>query len=154
MNRAVTEAFLAEPRITLLTANRGGKEPLVVAVWHEYRAGRFFIWSAAADAKVTLVRRNPAVTLCVQDERRPYKSVIVRGRAEVMPGLDRDLARRLATRYVEPKEMGSFMRWIESESDTSNVVIVVTPTAWRAADYAEGRDAADHAPWIPDADFR
>lgn len=154
MNRAVTEAFLAGPRIMLLTANRNGKEPLVVAVWHEYRAGRFFIWSAAGDAKVTLVRRNPAVTLCVQDERRPYKSVIVRGRADVVPGLDRDLARRLATRYVAPQEMEGFTRWIDSESDTGNVVIVVTPTAWRAADYGEGRDAADHAPWIPDADFR
>jgi hypothetical protein len=83
MDRAAAEAFLAEPRITLLAADRSGKEPFLVAVWHEYRDGRFF----------------------------------------------------------------------DSEPDSSGVTIVVTPTAWRAADYAEGRQA-DHAPWIIDADFR
>jgi len=154
MNRAAAEAFLAEPRILLLAVNREEKEPFLVAVWHEYRDGRFLIWSAAGDAKVTLVRRNPAVTLCVQDERRPYKSVLVRGRAEVVPGLDRDLARRLVARYVDSESSGPYLSWIDSEPEASNVTIVVTPTAWRAADYAEGRESADHAPWVTDANFR
>ena len=154
MNRAAAEALLAEPRILLLAVNRGGNEPLLVAVWHEYRDGRFSIWSAAGDAKVTLLRRNPAVTLCVQDERRPYKSIIVRGRAEIVPGMNRELARRLVARYVGTESGGSYLGWIDSEPDASNVTIVVTPTAWRAADYAEGRESADHAPWVPDADFR
>jgi PPOX class probable F420-dependent enzyme len=154
MDRAAAEAFLAEPRIMLLATNRGGKEPLLAAVWHEYRDGRFFIWSAAADAKVTLALRNPAVTLCVQDERRPYKSIIVRGRAEVVPGLDRDLARRLVARYVGAATSSQYLSWIDSEPDASGVTLVVTPTAWRAADYAEGRENADHAPWVIDADFR
>ena len=153
MNRAAAEAFLAEPRILILATDRSGKEPFLVAVWHEYRDGRFFIWSAAGDAKVTLARRNPAVTLCVQDERRPYKSVIVRGRAEVVPGLDRGLARRLGARYLTPQESGPFLAWVDSTPDEAGVTIVVTPTAWRAADYAEGRQA-DHAPWVVDADFR
>jgi hypothetical protein len=39
MDRAGAEAFLAEPRIMLLATNRGGKEPFLVAVWHEYRDG-------------------------------------------------------------------------------------------------------------------
>jgi PPOX class probable F420-dependent enzyme len=153
MDRAATEAFLAEPHIMLLATDRGGKEPFLVAVWHEYRDGRFFIWSAAGDAKVTLARRHPAVTLCVQEERRPYKSVIVRGRAEVVPGRDRDLARRLGARYLSPQEIEPYLTWVDSTPDASGVTIVVTPTAWRAADYAEGRQA-DHAPWIIDADFR
>ena len=154
MDRAAAEAFLAEPRILLLAADRSGKEPFLVPVWHEYRDGRFFIWSAASDAKVALARRNPAVTLCVQDERRPYKSILVRGRAEVVPGLDRELARRLVARYVGEEMSGPYVSWIDSEPDASGVTIVVTPTAWRAADYAEGRENADHAPWVIDADFR
>jgi len=153
MDRAAAEAFVAEPRIMLLATDRGGKEPFVAAVWYEYRDGRFFIWSAAATAKVTLARRNPAVTLCVQEERMPYKSVIVRGRAEVVPGLDRDLARRLGARYLGPQVSGPYLSWTESAPDASGVTIVVTPTAWRAADYAEGRQA-EHAPWVTDADFR
>ena len=153
MDRAAAEAFLTQPRIMLLATNRGGKEPFLVAVWHEYRDGRFFIWSAAGDAKVTLARRNSAVTLCVQEERRPYKSIIVRGRAEVVPGLDRALVRRLGARYLGPEMSGPYLSWIDNEPDGSAVTIVVTPTAWRAADYAEGRQA-DHAPWVIDADFR
>ena len=85
MDRVAAEAFPAAPRIMLFATDRAGKKPFPVAVWYEYRDGRFFIWSAAA-AKVTLARRSPAVTLCVQEERTPYKSVIMRGRAEV-PGL-------------------------------------------------------------------
>ena len=127
MNRAAAEAFLAEPRILLLATDRGGKEPFLVAVWHEYRGGRFFIWSAAGDAKVTLARRNPAVTLCVQDERRPYKSVIVRGRAEVVPSLDRDLARRLGARYLSPKETEPYLTWVDSTPDAGTKVRLLLP---------------------------
>jgi PPOX class probable F420-dependent enzyme len=154
MDRAAAEAFLAEPRILLLALNRGGGEPFLVPVWYEYRERRFLIWSASGDAKVALARRNPAVTVCVQDERRPYKSIIVRGRAAVVPGLDRDLARRLVGRYVGPDASASYLSWIDGEPDESGVTIVVTPSAWRAADYAEGRESADHAPWVSDAEFR
>jgi hypothetical protein len=71
----------------------------------------------------------------------------------VVPGLDRDLARRLGARYLSPQETEPYLTWVDSTPEASGVTIVVTPTAWRAADYAEGRQA-DHAPWILDADFR
>ena len=69
------------------------------------------------------------------------------------PALDRDLARRLGARYLGPQVSGPYLGWIEGAPDASGVTIVVIPTAWRAADYAEGRQA-EHPPWVADADFR
>jgi PPOX class probable F420-dependent enzyme len=155
MNRAAIEAMLAEPRILVLTANRGGREPLVAPVWYEYRDGRFLIWTGAGSPKVAVLRRDPAVTLLVQHEAPPYKAVLVRGTVQLQPGRDRDLVRRLATRYLGEREGAAYAdNAFAGSTDEEHATLVVTPTAWRAWDYGESGGEGDHVPWTPDASLR
>lgn len=154
MDRAAIEALLAGRHIMVLAANRDGNEPLVAPLWYEYRDGRFFALIGLNSGKARLVRRNPAVTLCVQDETMPYKAVLVRGRAELRPGRDLDLHRRIHVRYLG-RDVGEVVaeKMLAAIPEESAATLVVTPTAWRAWDYADNSSAAAGG-WIADADLR
>lgn len=152
MDRAAIESFLSEPRLLVLTLNRGDDEPFVAPVWHEYRDGRFYIWTNQPTAKTRLAQRNPAATLLVQTEAAPYKAVLVRGTAEVVPFRDRDLVRRLAVRYLgETKGTAYADAALAGASDDRQGTLIITPTAWRAWDYAESN--ADATPWTRTEDL-
>lgn len=151
MNRAQIAELLAEPHIMLLTLNRGGKEPLVAPIWYSYEHGQIRMWIDANSAKVPLLRRNPAVTLCVQQEERPYKAVLIRGVAELRPGADWELSRRIAVRYLGEAGGDAYVTQARERPGASPTMLNIKPTAWRAWDYAtEG----DTQAWIADADLR
>jgi hypothetical protein len=84
--------------------------------WHEYRDGP----SSSGQPRATRSRTGAAESGgdALRAGRAQAKSVIVRGRAEVVPGLDRDLARRLGTRSG-PEESGPFLSWVDSTPDAS-----------------------------------
>lgn len=155
MDRAAIESFLAEPRILVLTANRGDREPLAAPVWYEYRDRRFLIWTGLRSGKVAVLRRNPAVTLLVQSETPPYKAVLVRGTVQIQPRRDRELVRRLATRYLGEREGTAYAEnAFAGSTDAEQGTLVVTPAAWRAWDYGEEGGEGDSTPWTPDAALR
>jgi len=151
MNRAQIADLLAEPHIMLLTLNRGGKAPLVAPIWYIHEDGQIRMWIDAQSAKVPLLRRNPAVTLCVQREERPYKAVLIRGVAELRPGVDWELSRRIAVRYLGEADGDAYVAQARERPGANPATLQITPTAWRAWDYAtEG----DTQPWVADADLR
>lgn len=153
MNRSAIEAFLHEPRLLTLTANRAGREPFVAPLWFEYADGRIVIWTNRSSAKVRLLQRDPAVTLLVQTESSPYKAVLIRGRSEVRSGEDHALIRRLAVHYLGEAEGSVYAdNAIAGQRPGQQATILVTPTAWRAWDYAEGE--GDTMPWTEDAALR
>ena len=150
MDRPAMEALLAERRVMLFCANRGGKEPFVTPVWYEYCDGRIFITTGLDNAKVRLVQRNPAVTLCVQREDWPYRAVLIRGRAEVHPGRDAALLRRLSHRYLGRDAGDAYADFnLVNTTESDGATLVVTPSAWRAWDYAG--DWHDAGTWTADA---
>ncbi|MGH2588759.1 MAG: pyridoxamine 5'-phosphate oxidase family protein [Dehalococcoidia bacterium] len=153
VDRAAIEAFLAEPRLLVLTANRNGKEPYAGPVWYEYRDGRFFITTGLNNAKTRLVQRNPAVTLCIQQEAWPYKAILVRGNALVRPDRDADLLRRISVRYLGRPAGNDYADFNLAETtEEDGATIVVTPSAWCAWDYADGWHP--DVIWVPDTEFR
>lgn len=153
MDRAAIESLLREPRLLTLTANRAGREPFVAPVWFEYTSGRIAIWTNSPTAKTRLVQRDPAVTLLVQTESNPYKAVLIRGQATVRMGEDHALIRRLAVHYLGEDEGTVYADdAIARQRPGQQATLLVTPTAWRAWDYAEGSD--DAVPWTEAAALR
>lgn len=151
MDRAAAEAFLAEPRILVFTASRGGREPLVAPVWYEYGDGVIRIWTGAESAKAKAARRHPAVTACIQTETAPYKVVLVRGTATVQVGRDEALMQRIAIRYLGEAAGNTYVDNAFAGGPAENdAILAITPTAWRAWDYAEGGEG----PWVADGEFR
>lgn len=154
MDRAAIEALLVEPRLLLFTANRrAGPEPFVAPVWYLYRDHRFLIATGLDNAKSRIVRRDPAVTLCVQQEAWPYKAVLVRGTAEVREGRDAALLRAISVRYLGRAAGNDYADYNLAETtEERSATIVVTPTAWCAWDFADGWHP--DTVWRADADLR
>ena len=78
MSRAEREAFLAETHVAILSVAEPGRGPLAIPVWYEYEPGRDVrIVTGGKSRKMTLLRAAGRATLCVQDEKPPYRYVTV-----------------------------------------------------------------------------
>lgn len=96
LSKAQREKFLSGRHVAVLVTIGVDGSPVPTPIWYLYRDGVFHFRTASNAIKTNNIRRDPRVSICVQDERAPYKSVVVRGRAEVAGSLDwlgRDIPR-------------------------------------------------------------
>ena len=81
MAPADREAFLAEPRIGVLTIARDGAQPpLASPIWYEYVPGGDVVINVGrGSVKARLATAAGAASLTVQTEQLPYRFVTVGG---------------------------------------------------------------------------
>ena len=97
MSRAEWERFLAGRHVAVLATLGPEGRPVLTPIWYLYRDGLLHMRTGMESIKARNVRRDQRVTVCVQDERPPYKSVTIHGLASIEPekeGLDAAIARR------------------------------------------------------------
>ncbi len=75
------ERFLRGRHIAVLTTINADGTPLQTPVWYLYQDGLIYIRTSSNSGKVRNIRRDPRVSICVQDERPPYRGVTVNGTA-------------------------------------------------------------------------
>ncbi len=80
--------FLSGRHVAVLVTIRADGSPLPTPIWYLYRDGAFYFRTASNAIKTENIRRDPRVSICIQDERAPYKSVTVQGTAEIADSLD------------------------------------------------------------------
>lgn len=80
-----TERFLRGRHIAVLTTINADGTPLLTPIWYLYQDGRIYMRTNSQSAKVRNIRRDPRASLCIQDERPPYRGVTVKGAAAVQP---------------------------------------------------------------------
>jgi PPOX class probable F420-dependent enzyme len=93
------DRFLRGRHVAVLTTVAEDGSPVSTPIWYLYRDGVFYFRTAESAVRTRHIRRDPRVSICVQDERPPYKSVTASGAAEIRPGDDR-LARLMPRRYL------------------------------------------------------
>jgi hypothetical protein len=102
MTKAGREAFLAEPRVGILSVEEAGRGPLAVPVWYLYEPGSDVrVWSAATARKARALLLAGRASLVAQLPEPPYAYVSVEGpitRVEPVQ-YERDV-RPLALRYL------------------------------------------------------
>lgn len=92
--------FVENPRIArLATIGRDGA-PLVTPVWYAVEDGDFLVVTDGGSQKHRNVERDPRVELCIDDERPPYHTILIRGRASVEPERGPEWRLALAVRYL------------------------------------------------------
>ena len=97
MSRAEWERFLAGRHVAVLATLGPDGQPALTPIWYLYRDGLLYMRTGVESIKAGNVRRDQRVTICIQDERPPYKSVTLYGRASIEAeekGLDSAIARR------------------------------------------------------------
>lgn len=106
LTAAERDDFLnAEGMLMRIACVREDGSPLVTPIWFIYHEGAIQFTPRAQSEWFGCLRRDPRVSLCIDEQALPYRKVIVEGTAELAhdAGEDdawRDLYRRIAKRYV------------------------------------------------------
>src|SRR5262245_50745648 len=121
------EAFLAEPRIGVLTIARpSGQPPLASPIWYEYLNGVVAINVGRNSAKARLAAAEGVASLTVQTEQLPYRFVTVGGPVAVQ-GADDATRRRIASRYMPADLLEGYL----ATGDVADMVTLrLTPDTW------------------------
>jgi PPOX class probable F420-dependent enzyme len=117
-------SFLTETKIFVKVGTFGEDDwPNVNPAWYEYDGEYFWLVTKELAGFCRNMRRDPRVTLCIDNPVTPYKRVIVRGHAEFVDGDWVELARRMVLRYLGPEGMDYF----EATLDLPRVLVRIKP---------------------------
>lgn len=96
------EFLLGSPRTAKLATVRANGRPHVAPVWFDLDGDDFLFTTWHTTVKAANLRRDPHVSLCIDEEQPPFAFVIVDGTAEFIddPGQLAGWGRRIAGRYM------------------------------------------------------
>ena len=83
LSRRQRERFLRGRHVAVLVTIGPDGEPVPTPIWYLYRDGRFYFRTETNAIKAKNIQRDPRVSICIQEERAPYKAVIAHGKAEL-----------------------------------------------------------------------
>lgn len=125
------EAFLADLHIGVLGVTRPGDAPSLTPIWYRYHEGVVQMATAAATAKVDLLREAGRASLCVQKEEGAPAYVTVEGPVEI-GALPDDVVAAIATRYLGPEGAAAFL-----ETTVDDTLLTLHIDRWRTADFGK-----------------
>ena len=116
MTGAERDAFLSEPGVLLhIGTVRADGSPLVTPIWFIYQAGSILFTPREKSVWYECLKRDPRVTLCIDEQPLPYRKVIVDGTISIEHDLGdddvwRNLYERIAARYVPETAAAAYVR--------------------------------------------
>ena len=136
------EAFLAEPRVAVLSlASNDERPPLAFPVWYGYRPGGQITYythrTEPKSRKLRLLHEGSVVSLCVQREELPYKYVTVEGTVveeNEAPTVEQMFA--IVRRYLPEDDARAYLNG-EMESGVNLVLFTIRPDRWAGLDFGE-----------------
>jgi PPOX class probable F420-dependent enzyme len=121
-------AFLLErPRTAKLASVRADGRPHVAPIWFDLDGDALVFTTWHTTVKAANIRRDPRVSLCVDDEALPFAFVLIDGVATLSDDLDelRRWATRIAGRYMGADLAESYGR---RNGVSGELLVRVTPT--------------------------
>ncbi len=136
MSSAEWERFLAARRVAVLATLGPDAEPVLTPIWYLYRDGLLHMRTGLESVKARNIRRDPRVTVCVQDERAPYRSVTVYGLASVEVA-EEGLSAAISRRYLGAVGGAAYLRMArETVEQSTEVTLRVRPERVVTQDFA------------------
>ncbi len=136
MVRSEWERFLAGRRVAVLATVGPQGQAVLTPIWYLYRDGLLYMRTGRDSVKAANVRRDQRVTVCVQDEQPPYRSVTVYGRASIGPE-DEALGPEIARRYLGALAGAAYLRTArEAVEESAEVTLVVRPERVATQDFS------------------
>jgi len=119
--------FLSRTQICVLATTGPGDSPHAVPMWYRYRDGIITILGARDSQKCRNVERTGKAMVVVDRRDPPYYAVMVKGDAEIGPGLSREEEYELVLRYLGEDKVGAYLA--QYEERRANVAsITIRPT--------------------------
>jgi PPOX class probable F420-dependent enzyme len=127
--------LLELPLNAVIALHRRDGSVLQTPVWHEWTGEAFRFYIPAGDRKIDMLRRDPRISLVVAHSAHPFRTMQVEGTARVTTDCFRQVARQIATRYVNAHDPETAVdEYIGTED---GVVVEIEHRSIRAWDYAD-----------------
>ena len=141
MTRTEREAFLAEPRVAVLSvAGADGRPPHSTPTFYAYQPGgdvTFFTSTQRRTArKVALIAEAGAVTLTVQEPAFPFRYATVECRVVATGPPTAADVRAIASRYLPPDAADGMAQAETGDPDSTIVLYTARPERWLTADFS------------------
>ena len=120
------DELLRQTQICVLATTGPGNAPHAIPMWYLYENGKIIITTSHTSQKCKNVERNGKAMVVFDIREPPYYAVMIKGDAEIGPGLTRDEEYAVALRYLGEEHIGAFMEAYDAGGD--DATIVITPT--------------------------
>jgi hypothetical protein len=138
MTREEREAFLAEPRVGVLSvAAESGRAPLTTPIWYRYEpGGDVVVMTSPGLRKTRLIEEAGRFALCVQEQDGVYKYVSVEGPVVKTWPMTKEERHEVAARYLPPGVSEAYTDATDA-SHGNNIAIVMRPERWNTSDFSD-----------------
>ena len=136
LNGEQRKRFLEGRHVAVLATIGSQGEPVLTPIWYVYEGRRILMRTSKDSVKARNIERDPRVTVCVQDEAAPYRSVTIHGQA-VLEGEHQELGARIARRYLGRVGGMAYQRVAADQvQQAEEVTIAVTPDKVLTQDFS------------------
>jgi PPOX class probable F420-dependent enzyme len=136
LSRPEWERFLKGRHVAVLGTVGPGGEPVLTPIWYFFRDGKILMRTGKDSAKAKNIAKDARATVCVQNERAPYRSVTVYGRATIGPAEAR-LGATMARRYLGAIAGAAYMRVAaEQVEQGAEITLIMTPERALTQDFS------------------
>lgn len=129
--------FLNDPRMVRISTTKADGSPHVIPLCYKFNPddGTFFISTGADSVTVKNLRRNPAVSLCIDDAEFPFRAVIIEGAAEIsdVMGKDHEGLKIIIDQFFGPQMWEKYKDGPVAQK--VRVRLKVIPKKWKWWDY-------------------
>ena len=127
--------LLEQTQICVLATTGPGDWPHAIPMWYRYRDGVITITTSSRSQKYKNVRRTGKAMVVVDKRDPPYYAVMIKGDAQVGPGLSREEEYEVALSYLGEERVGAFMASYDAGGH-DDATIVIRPC--RVIEYRGG----------------
>ena len=136
------ERFLRGRWVAVLGTIGPDGAPVLTPIWYLYRNGQILMRTGKESVKTRNIARDPRVSVCVQDERPPFASVTVYGKASIEPA-DEALGQQMAKHYLGAVGAAGYQRAAREAIERSEeITLVITPERVLSQDFSQ------ETPWF------
>jgi len=136
MPRKTWERFLRGRHVAVLGTIAPDGAATLTPIWYLYRDGVILMRTNADSIKALNIAREPRATVCVQDERPPYKSVTLYGEAKIGE-VQHELGAEIARHYLGAIGGIAYQRTAQASVQRGEeVTITFTPSRALTQDFS------------------
>lgn len=141
------EPFLAATRVATLSYVRRDGRPNQAPIWYTLVDGVFYMSTTTGGVKHRALERNPRVSLSIQDDRPPYRAVIVDGVAEFSDlGAENDPTEDVAVRYFGRAGAAAYDKMTKEIYESTGLTLVkLLPTEIKGFDNTQALSGFERA---------
>ena len=125
MDRPLIDDMLAERRDGILASVTAAGDPVQVPIWYDWHDGHVYISITTERVFYQNLLRHPRVSLCVDDDAAPFRTVLVRGSVAIIDGdAQWPHVQRIVDKYMAEERRQPHMDLLHTQP---RIVLDITP---------------------------